>query len=170
MLEQVAAEVEAHAQVDLGVHVVLEHIQEVDHQRHEQAADDDHGQEDRAVAPPGGAEAGEDRRDRLAPQHVVHQQLERPRREQAGRDAGDGDDHRADGQLPVRPQVAEHSPEVRHDSSRQWSTRARRGDEIVVRSGCVPLIVAPPFSRRSRGDWPRVGRSRLTLAVASRFA
>ena len=61
----------------------------------------------------------EDRWDRLASQNVIHQDLERPRREQAGRDAGDGDEHRADGQLPVRSHVAEDSPEVGHDSSRQ---------------------------------------------------
>ena len=44
MLEQIAAEIEAHIQVELGVHVVLEHIQKIDHERHEQTADDDQGQ------------------------------------------------------------------------------------------------------------------------------
>ena len=73
MLEQVAAEVEPHAQVDLGVHVVLEHVQEVDHQGHDQPADDDHEQEDRAVSAFAGREARQDTRNRLASQHVVYQ-------------------------------------------------------------------------------------------------
>ena len=54
MLEQVATKVEPHAEVELGVDVVLEHIQDIDHERHEQAAEDDQGQQDRAVARPGG--------------------------------------------------------------------------------------------------------------------
>ena len=151
MLEQVAAEIEAHIQVELGVHVVLEHIQKIDHERHDQAADDDQGQQDRAVAPPG---PREDRWDRLAPQNVIHQDLERPGREQAGRDAGDGDDHRADGQLPVRSQVVEDSPEVGHDSSRQRATPVRCGDEIIMRPD-VLVHRGSLLRRRSSGDWTR---------------
>ena len=153
MLEQVAAEVESHVQVELCVHVVLEHLEDIDHERDEQAAEDDKGQQGRAVTRPGGHEAGEDRRYRLAAQHAVHQDLQRPGHEQAGRDAGDHDDHRADGQLPVRSQIVEDSPEVRHDPSRLWSTRVRRGDGLTNRAGRAPFIVDPP----SPGDRAALG-------------
>ena len=114
MLEKVAPKIQDHILVDLGVHIIVQNTQPLTEQRKQQAGGHAQDQQQRTVRRHRTEQPGQGGRERLALEHIVHQEFQGPGQEQARQAAEDHESDREAGQLPMRLQVPKGSRQIVH--------------------------------------------------------
>ena len=93
MLKQIAAEIQDHAEIKLGVYVVIEDGRAIRQNRNRQSDDDYYDKQTEAILCQRAQERNQKRRQRVILQHAIDQDFERPRRQQTNEASHDNEQY-----------------------------------------------------------------------------